>query len=85
MPLKRRLPKGREHRITPEAVAAFAAGDYMRLHRALGLRPWEASPLPLEVTALGVDQGDPPKDRSMWAQSWPQAQELQRELMVVDS
>ena len=30
----------------PEAaVRAFAAGDWLGLHRALGLRPWQRSPL----------------------------------------
>jgi hypothetical protein len=83
MPVKRRLAKGREHRITPEAIAAFEAGDYGALHRALGLRPWEASPLPLSVTSLGVDQDVPPDPHPVgWAQSVPQAQELQRLLMA---
>lgn len=45
MPTKRRTAKSREHRITPEALAAFKAGDSIRLHRALGLRPWQPSPL----------------------------------------
>jgi hypothetical protein len=45
MPTKRRVEKTRPHRITPEALAAFDAGDHMRLHRALGLRPWQPSPL----------------------------------------
>ena len=27
--------------ITPEAVAAWRAGDYWALHRALNLRPWQ--------------------------------------------
>jgi hypothetical protein len=45
MPTKRRIAKGRDNRITPEALAAFAAGDWMGLHQALGLRPWQPSPL----------------------------------------
>jgi hypothetical protein len=45
MPTKRRAPKRAEHPITPEAVAAFIAGDSVALHRALGLRPWQDSPL----------------------------------------
>ncbi len=56
MPVKRRTLKGTPHRITPEAVDAFRAGDYLGLHRALGLAPWETSPLPSDVTALGVRQ-----------------------------
>jgi hypothetical protein len=74
MPLKRRLPKGREHRITPEAVVAFVAGDDMALHRALGLRPWERSP-------LDVDDGPCPDwGGDQWRASWEQAQELRRQL-----
>jgi hypothetical protein len=45
--------------------------------------PWEASPLPDEITGLGVDQGDPPD----WIAPFPdrladyrRAQELQRGL-----
>jgi hypothetical protein len=38
----RREPR---QRVTPEAVEAFAAGDWSALHRALGLRPWQESPL----------------------------------------
>jgi hypothetical protein len=34
-----------EHRITPAAVAHFKAGEWLLLHRALGLRPWHPSPL----------------------------------------
>ncbi len=82
MPVKRRLIKGRVHRITPEAIEAFAAGDFLALHQALGLKPWEVSPLPLEIELLGVDQGPPPADSSWaWRQSWPKAQELQRLLL----
>ena len=83
MPVKRRVSKVRDHRITPEAAEAFAAGDYKRLHRALGLKPWEASPLPIDVTALGVDQGEPPPWETLHAASWRQAQALQRELLKI--
>jgi hypothetical protein len=80
MPVKRRLAKSRVHKITPEAIEAFEAGDYHALHQALGLKPWEHSPLPLAVTALGVRPGEPPSwDNS--TMSWRQAQELQRALV----
>jgi hypothetical protein len=75
MPIKRRMPKGRLHRVTPAAVDAFRAGDYAALHRALGLRPWETSP-------LEVDDGPCPwSGNSAGAASWPQAQELRDELL----
>ncbi len=53
--IRRAIAKAREHRITPAAIDAFRARDVVRLHRALRLRPWQPSPLPLAVTALGVD------------------------------
>jgi hypothetical protein len=81
VPVKPRRHLRRQHRITAEALEAYGARDYLRLHRALGLRPWQRSPLPLAVTALGVDQGDaPPDDGTMLAASWELAAELQRDL-----
>ncbi len=84
MPVEQRTAKGQAHRITPEAVEAFRAGDFLRLHQALGLQPWEVSPLPLSIQALGCDQNPPPDwahPSSGWFDSWEQAQELQRLLM----
>ena len=74
---------GRLFQISPDAIAAYEAGDFHGLHRALDLRAWEISPLPIEVTALGVDPDDRPDDRdgSRWAASWRQAMELQRRLI----
>ena len=79
MPVKMRASKERRHRIMPEAVEAYRAGDYMRLHAALGLKPWECSPLPVEVDGLGVDQGPRPSYYDE-RHGWEQAQELQLEL-----
>ncbi|NCQ23693.1 MAG: hypothetical protein COW54_05975 [Rhodobacteraceae bacterium CG17_big_fil_post_rev_8_21_14_2_50_63_15] len=76
MPIKRRLAKGITHRITPEAVAAFGAGDQMALHRALGLAPWQVSPLDADTPA-------PPawaSHRTAWAESWPVAHDLRQAL-----
>ena len=73
MPTKRRVDKARRHRISPEAIAGYRPEDCNALHRALSLRPWEVSP-------LRVDQGPAPGGPTAWAASWPQAQELQREL-----
>ena len=73
MPTKRRVDKARRHRISAEAVAAYRAKDCNALHRALSLRPWQASP-------LRVDQGPGPGGPTAYAASWPLAQELQREL-----
>lgn len=85
MPVKSRKAKGRQHRITPDVIAAWLAADYMALHRALGLHPWEASPLPYTITSLGVSEelvasADP---KNPHEQTYAQALELQRELLAV--
>jgi hypothetical protein len=82
MPVKRRKAKAKAYAITPEVIAAFEAGDYSALHCALHLRPWEASPLPLSVTALGVDQGPAPDWANAETTSWAKAQKLQREILA---
>ena len=76
MPVKRRKPKEREHRITPEAVAAFRAGDVGALMLALGMRPWDASP-------LEADDEEPPawSTPGPWRDSWPKAVALRRNLI----
>ena len=43
MPTKRRSPK--ERSLSPEAFAAFKAGDEHALSAAIGQKPWEDSPL----------------------------------------
>ena len=46
MPTKRTpIKRAQQRQITPEAVEYFAKADWRALHRALGLKPWEASPL----------------------------------------
>ncbi len=75
MSTKRRTSRrgGRRDRLTPEVIAAWLAADCSALHCALGLQPWESSPLPREITALGVDDDD--DDRPIV--------ELQRKLLAV--
>jgi len=81
MPTKRQraIRRNAGDRITEAAIAAYQARDYDALHRALGLAPWEVSPLPSSVEPLGCDQGPRP---SFWQEhcGWEKAQELQREL-----
>ena len=46
MPTKRTpIKRTQKHPITPEAAKYFAIGDWGALHRALGLKPWQTSPL----------------------------------------
>lgn len=69
MPAKKRTAKVKAHRITPDAVAAYRAGDAMALHAALGLRPWQPSP-------LDVAGGNPYGPSSGWTASWELVTEL---------
>jgi hypothetical protein len=76
MPMKKRLAKGRAHRLTAEAVDAFLARDVLRLHAALGLRPWQPSP-------LEADAPEPPAwalSGTAWARAWPVARDLRVKL-----
>ncbi|WP_192243599.1 hypothetical protein [Mesorhizobium silamurunense] len=83
MPTKR-TPRNRnvKRRISQAAVEAFKANDYLALHRALSLRPWEMSPLPRDIEPLGCDPERPPNSRTtLFDQSYEQAVELQRALL----
>jgi hypothetical protein len=79
----RRPPKS--PRLTPEAIAAWRACDQEALDCALGLKPWERTPLPREITALGVSEDCPPNPDSIYPfdHSWHKAIKLQRELLKV--
>ena len=74
MPIKR--TRGRLHRITAEALAAFEAGDWAALHRALGLKPWECSPL--DAVPERTIEG---REGSAWARSLDRAKQLRAELV----
>ena len=82
-----RTPIGRKSvlKITPEAIAAWKRADFEELHRLLGLAPWEASPLPCEISALGCGEEDLPlePDCSDWDKSIPKAFALQRQFLAV--
>src|SRR5215467_9016735 len=80
-PINRRAAR----RITPEAIDAWKRADFMALHRALGLMPWERSPLPREITALGLNEGDlsavdadEARDRA-----YPKVLRLQKQLLAL--
>jgi len=73
--MKRRKSKMLAHRITAEAVAAFQAGDETVLHRALGLKPWQVSPLAVD-TAPGEGDG------TGWGHSFLLARQLRAALVA---
>jgi hypothetical protein len=76
MPIKLRHAKVREQRITLAAVEAYTAGDWMLLHRALGLRPWQPSP-------LDADTDEPPAwlpPGHAWRKDWSTVRQLRLEL-----
>lgn len=73
--MKRRKSKMLAHRITIEAVTAFRSGDETALHRALGLKPWQVSPLAVE-TAPGEGDG------TGWGHSFVLARELRAALVA---
>ena len=72
----KRTPLNRQSRmrITPAAIEAYRAGDASALHRALGLKPWEASPLRVEGDGSWRDDG------TIWTASLPQAAALRKQL-----
>lgn len=79
--MKRRVPKSkRRHPITAEAIEAYQAHDYLALHRALGLYPWEMSPLPNDPLGCNPDWEMPEHTTNLFELSFPQAVDLQREL-----
>ena len=81
MPTKRkRLSRQAQQWISPAAVEAYRAGDFMALHIALGLAPWEPSPLPLSIEPLGIDPDNPPmpSNGGCWDDAYPKILELHR-------
>jgi hypothetical protein len=74
MPTRKAKIRRAKHHITSKAIAAFQAGDFGALHRALALKPWESSP-------LWVQPGDEqPEGNSMGSLTWPKAMALRLEL-----
>lgn len=75
MPAKRRLPKTRAHRITDAALRAFRGGQIISLHRELGLRLWQVSPI--EVDGPDVPANAAPGDKESWALAWELRQQME--------
>jgi hypothetical protein len=68
MPVKLRHPKARQHRITAGARETYRAGSWLALHQALGLKPWQPSP-------LDASTAEPP-DWCGQRDGWPLAREV---------
>lgn len=76
MPTKRRLSKIAAYRITDDAVLAFLRGDCAELGRALGLKPWQVSPLD------AIEPGPPIwAHGTIWGDGWPLAREIREGLL----
>ncbi|HZG28273.1 MAG TPA: hypothetical protein VE079_07415 [Ensifer sp.] len=71
MPIRKRHKKRNDHTITPAAVTAFNAGEWLALHAALDLAPWQYSPL--DVT----DERRPHEDTDRHALALKLRRELQ--------
>jgi hypothetical protein len=78
MPVKRRKSKHRAFQLTPDVFVAFEAGDYCALHRALGLKPWQPSPLDTDL------EGPPPYGgpELCWNQARPLVLEIRRAILA---
>ncbi|MGX5839759.1 hypothetical protein ACWGTI_03430 [Mesorhizobium sp. ArgA1] len=74
--MKRRTSKAKRYRITPEAIAYFKAGDEIMLDRALGIRPWEPSPLFVN----GPTPPDWARPTDSWSVHWDEIWELRQQL-----
>jgi hypothetical protein len=84
MSTKRRvIDRGKGGRLTPEIIDAWKRADFEKLHILLRLGPWEASPLPLEITLLGCSQDDEPPEYPPDRKSLQRSQALQRQLLAV--
>ena len=78
MPAKKRKSKMRAYLFTPEAFAAFEAGDEYTLRRSLKLPPWHASPLDTDLAGPA-----PYGPGTCWAISRPDALEIRQEILAV--
>ena len=78
---RRRFDRTRRH-ITSEAIEAWMRADYMTLLIVLDLHPWETSPLPIEITPLGVSEDQIDPDDSRYREDL-KALRLQREFLTI--
>lgn len=66
--------------LTPETIAAWMACDFSALHCALGLKSWEPSPLPREISEGGCSADDLPENADSDTRPW--VMELKRSLTL---
>src|SRR6516164_1678401 len=86
MVTKRRiLKRGKTGHLTPEIISAWTRADFHELNRLLRIAPWEANPLPSEITVLGCseDDLDTRDPRQIQDQSIEKALVWQRKLLAV--
>jgi hypothetical protein len=77
MPTKRRRLANRQVGIPPAALEAWRVGDFHKLNRALGIRPWQ--PSPFDVTSR-----EPPASAPVntpFYDAWPHAWALREALL----
>jgi hypothetical protein len=60
----------------PKVLKAYRNGDEEKRALYLGLKPWQASPLDMETS----DEPCTHPPETEYAKSWPNAQELRRQL-----
>ena len=84
MPTNRRpLRRPAKQTFSPAVIDAWHKGDLWKLHDALGLAPWEFSPLPEEFGAYGLPFDQPPNDGLAMHESWQKVKALQIRLYEV--
>jgi hypothetical protein len=84
MPTKR-TPRGHRSklRITDKVANAWHDCNFLALHTALNLTPWNHSPLPSKIDGLGVNPGPAPAYMDEFQRAdWRNAQEMQRRLLA---
>ena len=83
MPTNRRpLRRPAKQTFSPAIIDAWRKAD-LGLHAALGLAPWEFSPLPEEFGAYGLPFEQPPANGLAVTESWTAIKALQIRLYEV--
>jgi hypothetical protein len=75
MPTKRTKRPLQRHGLTEAVLEAWHVGDKHKLAMALGIGPHQVNPFD------ALTDRPPADDRSAWAQSWPHAMQLRKQLI----